>query len=66
MPTLEFSLTDNNGIYELYTFDEIFEYSTYLDPKYGASILVTRFSYDKVLKNFKALPDDVYSVNEVK
>ena len=34
MPTLEFSLIENNGIYELHIFDLATKYSTYSDIKY--------------------------------
>ncbi|MBP9779669.1 hypothetical protein KBD33_03560 [Candidatus Gracilibacteria bacterium] len=66
MPTLEFSTIDNNGIYDLHIFDLATEYSTYSDIKFGTVVVVTRLSYDTILKNFKALGNDVYSVNETK
>ena len=66
MPTLEFSLIENNGIYDLHIFDLATNYSTYSDIKYGMVVIVSKLSYDTLLKNFKALGDDVYLVNEVK
>jgi hypothetical protein len=34
MPTLEFTLIENNGIFDLHTFDLATPYSTYSDIKY--------------------------------
>lgn len=66
MPTLEFTLIENNGIFDLHTFDLATPYSTYSDIKYWIVLVVTKLSYDKMLKNFKALPADVYLTNETK
>jgi hypothetical protein len=66
MPTLEFSVIDNNGIYDLHIFDLATPYTTYSDIKFGAILIVTKLSYDTILKNFRALWDDVYNVNESK
>lgn len=66
MPTLEFSVIENNWIYDLHIFDLATPYTTYSDIKFGAILIVTKLSYDTILKNFKALWDDVYSVNESK
>ncbi len=66
MPTLEFSLIENNGIYDLHIFDLATHYSTYSDIKVGMVLVVTKLSYDTLLKNFKALGDEVYKVNETK
>lgn len=66
MPTLEFTLIENNGIFDLHTFDLATPYSTYSDIKYWIVLVVTKLSYDKMLKNFKALTPDVYVANETK
>lgn len=66
MPTMEFSLVENTGIYDLLIFDKSTEYSTYLDKKQGIKALALSIKYDVFLKNMKALPKDVYEVNETK
>jgi hypothetical protein len=55
MPTLEFTLTKNSGIYDLHIYDLATEYSTYTDAKFGTTIVVSMLSYDTFLKNFRAL-----------
>ncbi len=66
MPTLEFTLTKNTGIYELLIFDKTIEYSTYLDAKQGIKAQPLSIKYDLFLKNMKAVPTSVYTVNETK
>ena len=64
MPTLEFSLVQNTGIYELLIFDKSTEYSTYLDAKQGIKAIPLSIKYDVFLKNMKAVGADVYTVND--
>ncbi len=66
MPTMEFTLTDNNGIFDLHIFDVGTTYSTYTDPKMWATLIVSSMSYNVFLANSKALGKDVYSINETK
>jgi hypothetical protein len=66
MPTLEFSLTANTGIYDLLIFDKSTEYATYIDAKHGIRALPLSLKYDTFLKNMKALGADSYTVNETK
>ncbi len=66
MPTLEFSLVANTGIYDLLIFDKSTEYTTYLDAKQGIKALPLSIKYDTFLKNMKALSADVYTANETK
>lgn len=66
MPTLEFSLVQNSGIYELLLFDKSTTYSTYLDAKQGIKAIPLSIKYDVFLKNMKAVGTDVYTVNETK
>ncbi len=64
MPTLTLTLTENNGIFWLYTFDVNTHYSTYEDAKFAIKVIPTSMSYDSFLKNMRALGKDVYTVNE--
>jgi hypothetical protein len=66
MPTLEFTVTKNSGIYDLHIFDLATEYTTYIDSKFGMRLVVSTLSYDTFLKNFRALGKDVYVLNETK
>jgi hypothetical protein len=66
MPTYEFTLTENKGIYDLYIFDKSAKYSTYTDTKKQVTLIATNITYDALLKNFRALSKDVYSINENK
>ena len=66
MPTMEFSLIENTGIYDLLIFDKSVQYSTYLDPKQWIKAIALSIKYDTFLKNMKALSDEVYEVNETK
>jgi len=66
MPTLDFSLVQNTGIYELLLFDKSTTYSTYLDQKQGIKAIVLSIKYDVFLKNMKAIDSAVYTVNETK
>ncbi len=66
MPTMEFSIIPNAWIFDLHTFDLATTYSTYSDIKYWTVLIVTKLSYEKMLKNFKALSGEVYVTNETK
>lgn len=66
MPTMEFTLVNNNGIFDLHVFDAGTEYSTYTDAKMGVTLIVSTMPYDVFLANSKALGKDVYSINETK
>jgi hypothetical protein len=66
MPTMEFSLTENNGIFDLHVFDEGATYSTYTDQKMGVTLIVSSMSYNVFLANSKALGKEVFNVNETK
>jgi hypothetical protein len=66
MPTYEFTLVENKGIYDLYIFDKSTKYSTYYDSKKQISLIATNITYDTILKNFRSLSKDVYTLNENK
>jgi hypothetical protein len=66
MPALEFSLIENNGIYDLFIFDKYTEYATYLDAKQGIKVTPLSLKYDIFLKNMKSLPVGNFTVNETK
>lgn len=66
MPTMDFSLTDNKGIFDLHVFDAGTNYSTYTDAKMWIVVVVGNMSYDVFLTNAKSLGKDVYSINESK
>lgn len=66
MPALDFSLIKNSGIYDILLFDKSIEYSTYLDVKQGIKAQPLSIKYDLFLKNMKALPSNVYVLNETK
>lgn len=66
LPTASLELTENTGIYGLYTFDKSFLYSSYLDTKLTLRAIAIDIDYDTFLKNAKALGKDVYTVNETK
>lgn len=66
MPTLNFTLVDNAGIYDLAFLNTATEYSTYVDAKQGIKAMPITMKYDVFLKNMKALSKDVYTVNETK
>lgn len=55
MPTMEFTLTDNNGIFDLHVFDAGTSYSTYVDEKMETKIFVSTMPYSVFLANAKAL-----------
>ncbi len=59
-------LGKNNGIFGLYLFDTNNEYSTYSDPKSGVIIIASRTPYSTWLKNFQAINQDSFAVNESK
>lgn len=63
---MSLTLEKNNGIFGLYIFDSNNEYSTYVDPKLGVTIIASRITYDTWLKNFQALDKNLYTINEVK
>ncbi len=65
MPTVDFKLEANKGIYDLLTFESI-PYSTYFDMRLGLKAFVIDISYDSFLKNMKATTREVYSINETK
>lgn len=66
MPAVTLSLTENTGIFGLYTFDTNTAYSTYEDTKLGMRVIASPIGYDAFLKNMRAIGKEVYSVNEAK
>ena len=48
-------LGKNNGIFGLYVFDTISEYSTYMDTRSGITIIASRTPYSTWLKNFTTM-----------
>lgn len=66
MPTFNFTLIENNGIFDLHIFDTSISYSTYTDEKLGTTIIASTMPYATFLTNMKWLWDDVYVVNETK
>jgi len=66
MPELDFSLIQNNWIYELLIFENVLEYSTYLDGKQWIKAQPLSIKYDIFLKNMTAISSDVFTVNETK
>ncbi len=66
MPAIEFTVVSNSGIYDLYIFDTSLDYSTYLDAKQAIKAIAIPVKYDIFIKNMKAIPDDAYTINEVK
>lgn len=60
------TLAKNNGIYGLYIFDTSTEYSTYIDTKFGMSIVASRTPYSTWMENFQAVDKSLFTVNESK
>lgn len=66
MPSVTPSLIENNGIFDLHTFDQSSTYSSYEDAKIWLKMVATDLDYDTLIKNFRAMGPTVYSVNETK
>ncbi|MDO4874079.1 MAG: hypothetical protein Q4A35_02665 [Candidatus Gracilibacteria bacterium] len=62
LPTIELTKTENNGIFDLHTFDNT-AYTTYSDEKFGMTVVASLLPYQTFLKNFQALDPNVYTVN---
>lgn len=65
LPTIELTKSENAGIFDLRTFDNI-PYTTYKDEKFGITVVASMLSYDNFLKNFQSLDKSVYTVNITK
>lgn len=63
MPTVELSLKQNQGIFDLQLFDNSTAYSTYADDKFGMTVVASMTPYAIFLKNFQAIDKNVYTVN---
>ncbi len=59
-------LGKNNGIFGLYVFDTISEYSTYMDTRSGITIIASRTPYATWLKNFTTMDTEWLSIKETK
>ncbi len=66
MPTITLKKLDNKGIFWLKIFDKDITYTSYEDSKFGITVIASMLPYNEFLKNFKALDDKVFTVNETK
>lgn len=62
LPTIELTKTENNGIFDLRTFDNT-NYTTYKDEKFWMTVVASMISYENFLKNFGAIDQNIYTVN---
>lgn len=65
LPTIEPTKVENAGIFGLRTFDNL-PYTTYQDAKFGMTVVASMIPYEAFLKNFQAIDNKVYTVNETK
>lgn len=66
MPTINLKKIKNDGIYGLKIFDNDIIYTTYEDSKFGITVIASMLPYPQFLQNFKAIDDNVYTINETK
>ena len=62
MPTIELTLTKNDGIFGLDIFNNTV-YSTYTDDKFGMTVVASMIPYDRFLKNFQSIDANINTVN---
>ena len=65
MPTIELTITKNDGIFGLDIFNNT-TYSTYTDDRFGMTLVASMIPYERFLSNFQAIDSTLYTVNETK